>query len=378
MTSMVYLDWNATAPLRAVAREAWLTAYETAWANPSSIHGLGQQSRSLLDEAKRTIAQLLGAKSQELVFTSGGTEANALALAQVSGKIAACAIDHSSVLRNAPEAHLLPVDDAGRVHVTGLPSDSALVAFQCANNELGTLQDIPALVRAIRAQAPQAKILLDACQGAGKISLQLNHLGVDYASITGHKFGAPKGCGVLYVRSGLRLSPLFRGGRQQQDRRSGTEDAAQAAAFAAALTDSQAQQEGEAQRQRELLNTCFARIQAQLPAARWLAHAAPRLANTLSLGHPGALNDTLVQRLDLRGFAVSVGSACMAGKSVDGKAEPSHVIAALGLPRDLARSVIRVSIGHLTTAADLYAFAEAYVQEVRSTSHSISSPTLHL
>ncbi len=359
MTATTYLDWNATAPVRACARAAWLAAQDHAWGNPSSIHGAGQHARGALDEAKRSIAKLLGAKTHELVFTSGGTEANALALAQAVGPIAASAIDHSSVLRNAPGAHLLQVDGAGRVQLDGLPSTSALVAFQFANNELGTLQDVPALVAGIRAQAPQARILLDACQGAGKAPLHLNALGVDFASIAGHKFGAPKGCGLLYVRSGLRLSPLLRGGRQQQDRRSGTEDAPQTCALAAALTEACAEQETETVRQRELLTACFARIQLQLPAARWLAHEAPRLANTLSLAHDGAINDTLVQRLDLRGFAVSVGSACMAGKG-----EPSHVIAALSLPRDRARSVIRISIGHLTTVAELTSFADAYISEI--------------
>ncbi len=361
MDATVYLDWNATAPLRPSARDAWLAAHEHAWANPSSIHGPGQQARGALDEAKRTIARLLGAKAHELVFTSGGTEANALALAQATGSVAASAIDHSSVLRNAPGAHLLAVDGAGRMQLAGLPADVALVAFQLANNELGTLQDVAALVAGIRAHAPQAHLLLDACQGTGKAPLALNTLGIDYASITGHKFGAPKGIGLLYVRSGLRLTPLLRGGRQQQDRRSGTEDAALVMAFAAALTDACSGQAQEAQRQREILSACFARIQARLPAARWLAHDAPRLANTLSLAYAGALNDTLVQRLDLRGFAVSVGSACMAGKG-----EPSHVIAALGLPRELARSVIRISIGDQTTAAELTAFADAYIEEIQA------------
>ena len=134
------------------------------------------------------------------------------------------------------------------------------------------------------------------------------------------------------------------------------------------MTESCSEQDAETVRQRELLEACFARIQAHLPAVRWLAHDAPRLANTLSLAHGGAVNDTLVQCLDLRGFAVSVGSACMAGKG-----EPSHVIAALGLPRDLARSVIRISIGHLTTEAELTAFAHAYVNEIRSASRPLES-----
>jgi cysteine desulfurase len=356
---VAYLDWNATAPLRLCARDAWLAAQEHAWANPSSIHQAGQQARLMLDEAKRTIARLLGAKPHELVLTSGGTEANALALSQVSGSIAASAIEHSSILRNAPRAQLLPVDGNGVPLLETLAPDTALVAFQAANNETGTTPDIATVVAAIRARAPQALILLDACQAAGKLPLDLRALGVDFASLTGHKFGGPKGCGVLYVRNGVRLTPLLRGGRQQMDRRSGTEDPALPAALAAALEEAVSGLAAESARQRALLENTFTTIQTALPATQWIARAAPRLANTLSLGHPGVDNELLVQRLDLRGHAVSVGAACMAGKG-----EPSHVIAALGVPRDLARGVIRVSIGHRTTADELAEFARAYVAEV--------------
>lgn len=356
---MIYLDWNATAPLRTSAKAAWLAAQETAWANPGSIHQPGQQARFVLDEAKRAIARLLGAKAHELVITSGGTEANVLALHQASGPIAVSAVEHSSLLRAAPEALRLPVDSGGGVLLDTLPADAALVAFQLANNETGVLQDVPALVAAIRARAPAARIHLDACQGAGKTALDLDALGVDTASIAGHKFGAPKGIGLLYARNGMRIVPLLRGGRQQQDRRSGTEDPALAAACAAALAEACAQRAAEDPRQRELLDGCFARIAAALPDARWIARAASRLANTLSIGHPKVDNQALVQRLDLRGFAVSVGAACMAGRG-----EPSHVIAALGVEPALATGVIRVSIGHATTVADLEAFSLAYVAEV--------------
>lgn len=361
---MAYLDWNATAPLRPSARDAWLAAQEQAWANPSSIHQAGQQARLMLDEAKRTIARLLGAKPHELVLTSGGTEANALALAQAPGaqagaRIAASSIEHSSILRNAPGAQLLPVDGHGVPLLDTLSPDTALVAFQAANNETGTTPDIATVVATIRARAPQALILLDACQAAGKLPLDLRALGVDFASLAGHKFGAPKGCGALYVRNGVRLTPLLRGGRQQMDRRSGTEDPALPSALAAALEEALAHLAEESVRQRALLDETFSTIQAALPAAQWIARTAPRLANTLSLGHPGVDNELLVQRLDLRGHAVSVGAACMAGKG-----EPSHVIAALGIPRDLARGVIRVSIGHRTTAGELAEFAQAYIAEV--------------
>lgn len=359
--SPTYLDWNATAPLRPVARAAWLAAQDAGWANPGSIHSQGQEARFILDEAKRTLARLLGAKASELVLTSGGTEANALALAQARGPVAVSAVEHSSILRAVPDARRLPVDGAGRVLVDDLAADTDLVAIQVANNETGICQDLPALIAAIRARAPQARILADACQGVGKTALALNALDLDFASIAGHKFGAPKGCGLLYARNGTRISPLLRGGRQQQDRRSGTEDPAMAAAMAAALTEAVAQHHAEDTRQRALLDSCFARISAALPAARWIGHAAVRLTNTLSLGHPGLNNEILVQRLDLRGIAVSVGAACMAGKG-----EPSHVIAALGIAPDLARSVIRVSLGWQTTAEELATFADTYVSEARS------------
>lgn len=354
-----YLDWNATAPLRACARDAWLAAQDIAWANPGSIHGDGQRARLVLDEAKRTLARLVGAKPHELIITSGGTEANSLALAQATGPIAVTAVDHSSILRTAPAAPRLPVDADGKVLLDGLPADTALVTFQFANNETGVLQDAPSLVADIRTRAPAARIHLDACQGAGKAPLELGKVGVDTASIAGHKFGAPKGIGLLYARNGIRIVPQLRGGRQQQDRRSGTEDPAAAAALAAALTEACVEHPAEDARQRALLDGCCARIATALPDARWIARGAPRLANTLSLGHPGIDNQLLVQRLDLRGFAVSVGAACMARRG-----EPSHVIAAMGVEPSLAKGVIRVSIGHSTTAAELEAFATAYAAEV--------------
>ena len=357
----IYLDWNATAPLRPEARSAWLAAQDEAWANPSAIHQDGQRARHVLDEAKRTLARLLGVKTHELICTSGGTEANALALHQAQGRICLSAIEHSSLLRAAGEAERIPVDSLGRLVVESVPADAGLVAFQLANNETGSRNDVPRLAAAIRARAPQALILLDACQGAGKTALNLGASGVDLATLAGHKFGAPKGCGLLYARNGLRLTPLLRGGRQQQDRRSGTEDPATVAALAAALTAATNELPTEEPRQRTLLASCFAQIRQALPACRWIAQEVERLANTLSLGHPGCSSEVLVQRLDLRGIAVSVGAACMAGRG-----EPSHVIAALGVEPTLARSVIRISIGHLTTESELEAFSHAYIAEVRA------------
>jgi cysteine desulfurase len=369
----IYLDWNATAPLLPAARAAWLAAQDQAWGNPASVHLHGQQARHHLDQAKAAIAKRLGCRTHELVVTSGGTEANALAihtaLHGVSGApVLASVIEHSSVLRNA-ERHgavtRVPVDGAGRLRIDALASAltpaTRLVCVQFANNELGTRQDIPAIVAGVRAGAPQALVLLDCCQGAGKAAIDLQALGVDLASVAGHKLGAPKGVGLLYARNGLRVEPLLAGGRQQQDRRSGTEDAALVAALAAALDHGCDHLVAEDARQRALLDACFVRIAAVLPDARWLACDAERLPNTMSLAHPGVANDALVARLDLAGIAVSTGAACMAARG-----EPSHVVAALGLDRDLARSVIRVSIGPATTESDLAAFSDAYVRELRA------------
>lgn len=374
---MIYLDWNATAPLNTAARAAWLAAQDAAWGNPASVHAVGQSARHVIDQAKATCARLLGCKAHELIVTSGGTEANALAIHAATSGVAvtdarplvlASAIDHSSVLRNA-ELHgrlvKLPVDPQGRL-VSGILQEAsqgtpALVCLQFANNELGTRQDIGALVAAVRVVSPTTRILLDCAQGAGKAVIDLRALDVDFASIAGHKFGAPKGVGLLFVKNGVRFPPLITGGRQQQDRRSGTEDAAGVAALAAALGDTLAHRESEDIRQRMLLESAFTRIARDLPQTRWLAREADRLPNTMSLAHPGIANETLVMRLDLAGIAVSTGAACMAARG-----ELSHVIAALGIDPALSRGVIRISIGHTTTDAQLDAFTAAYVREVRA------------
>jgi cysteine desulfurase len=379
---VIYLDWNATAPLSASARAAWLAAQDAAWGNPASVHAIGQRARHVADQAKATCARLLGCKAHELIVTSGGTEANALAIhAATIGVREACvvasAIDHSSVLRNA-EKHArlvkLPVDRHGRLAPCTLSdamaANPALVCLQFANNELGTRQDIAALVAAVRALSPTTRILLDCAQGAGKTLIDLRALDVDFASIAGHKFGAPKGIGLLYVKSSIRVPPLITGGRQQQDRRSGTEDSAGFSALAAALAEALEHREAEDLRQRMLLESAFARIARDLPQACWLARDADRLPNTLSLAHPGIANETLVMRLDLSGIAVSTGAACMAARG-----EPSHVIAALGIDRELARSVIRVSIGPTTTSEEIDRFVGSYVQEIRALRGGIAGIT---
>ena len=370
----VYLDWNATTPLRPEARAAYLQACDETWGNPSSSHAWGQRARHALDQARLRISALLGCRAHELVVTSGGTEANALAIHSVlahGGDAVVSAIEHSSVLRNVEAAcarhggvvQRVAVDADGRVSaqavLAALGPRTRLVCVQFANNELGTIHDVAAIATAVHQLKPEVAVLVDCCQAPGKTPFTLAGLGADLASFAGHKFGAMKGVGLLYVRQGQALEAQLHGGRQQQDRRSGSEDAALALALAAALEVAMATQHSEGERQQRLLTALWDQVHTALPAARWLGQASPRIANTLSLAHPGCRREDLVARLDLAGFAVSPGAACMAARG-----ESSHVIAALGLPPGLAAGAIRVSIGWATTSAQLQAFARAYIQEV--------------
>ena len=274
----------------------------------------------------------------------------------------ASAIEHSSILRALPGARLAGVDGEGRCMPerlrAAMADATALVCVQAANNETGVVQPLGELVAAARAQAPGCWIHVDACQAAGKLALDLGRIGADSASIAGHKLGAPKGVGALVVRAGRTLPPLLRGGRQQQDRRSGTEDPALAAALAAALEQHRELGEAERMRQRTLLAQLWADLRDHCPDAVWLGHGAERLPGTMLVARPGRDAEILVQRLDLAGFAVSRGAACMAGRG-----EPSHVVRAMGVDPELARGALRVSIGQATTAAELAAFAAAYAAE---------------
>ena len=371
----VDLDHNATTPLTDVARDAWLQAQALSGGNPNSTHARGQAARLALDTARQQLGAILGCKAHELVVCGSGTEANALAIYAARQQavkkslngVWVSAIEHSSVLRPAegPDHHVLAVDGCGRLTPETIAQqvapDAACVAFQFANNETGTLQDVPALVAAIRAQAPQALIVLDCCQGAGKAALNFRELGIDFASISAHKFGGPKGVGLLYVRSGVMVEPLIKGGRQQMDRRSGTEDVAGCCAAAAALQAAEAKRSEQSKQHRAWLDAAWHTIQTALPDAQWVAYDAPRLANTMNLVHPGVRSEALITRLNLAGFAVSPGSACMAARG-----EPSHVIAALGIPNDRARSAVRISLGSTTTEAGVQAFANAYIEHVQA------------
>ncbi len=365
----IYLDHNATSPLRPEAREAMLRHLAEPQGNPSSIHAFGHAARMTLESARERVARLLGAAPEEIVLTSGGTEANNLALygaALAAGvdrrRVVASAIEHPSVLavlgdleERGFEVVRVPPDrsgvvPAGVVLEAALPG-TAVVSLMLANNEVGTLQPVGEVGRELRRRG----ILFhcDAAQGAGKVPIDAAALPVDLLSIAGHKFGGPQGTGALFVRRGLVLSPHLRGGGQELHRRAGTENVAGAAGLGAAAAAAVRGLEEEAPRIAALRDRLEAALLDRLPGTRVNGARAPRVPNTTSLAFEGATGESLVIALDLEGIAVSAGSACSAGTI-----RRSHVLEAMGLP-EASRSSIRVSLGPETTAAEIDALVGA-------------------
>ena len=358
-----YLDYNATAPLRAAAKAAMIAAFD-AVGNPSSVHTEGRKARGIVEGARESVARLVGAKPSEIVFTSGASESNAWVLAQPWQTIVLSGIEHDSVLAPAKAAlaEVMTISTAadGVVRVEeiascvrkgGLPPRT-LVALQLANNETGAIQ--PVAETAAFARAHGLTVHTDGVQAAGRIEINFAALGVDTLSLSAHKLGGPKGIGALIIRDHLDLVPLFRGGGQERRRRAGTENIAAIAGFGAAAEAALADLktvEGIV-RLRELLEASACEI---APETIVIARTAPRLGNTVSLALPGKQAETLVIRLDLAGIAVSAGSACSSGK-----VGRSHVLEAMGLGHDISGSAIRVSLGPDTTRADVDAFLSAW------------------
>jgi cysteine desulfurase len=352
--SRTYLDWNASAPLLPEARQAMLAALDVA-GNPSSVHAEGRSARRIIEEAREAVAELVGARSAEVVFTSGATEANNLALAQVQGGLAIAATEHPSVLEPARSAPARLTEIAchsdGRIDAAavgqladGEREPVTLASIGLANGETGVLQPIAEL----RAALPtRVHLHCDAAQACGRIAVSMKALGADYLSISAHKFGGPKGAGALVVADDAPLAPLLRGGGQERYRRAGTENVLAIAGFGAAaraaigrLAAWEATRPLRDRLEREVLQVW--------PAARIAGGEAARLPNTSCLILPGRSSEVVVAALDLEGVAVSAGAACSSGK-----VSPSHVLAAMGVAPELARSAIRISIGPETTEADI-------------------------
>lgn len=353
---MTYLDANATQPLRPQARAAVLAGLE-AGGNPSSVHSAGRAARRLLEEARESLAVRFGAAPAELVFTSGGTEANALAIHALGAgrRVIFGATEHDAVRAACPDGTVLPVDGNGVADLDALagllrapsPADRpALVCLMLANNETGTIQ--PVAEAAALCRQAGARLHVDAVQAAGRMRVDLAALGADSLALSGHKLGGPPGAGALLLAPGVALPPLIAGGGQERGRRGGTHALPAILGFAAAALA--AGEDAAA-----LAPLRDAAEQAAIAAgAVAIGAGAPRLANTTCLALPGVPAQTQVIALDLAGIQVSAGAACSSGKVAR-----SHVLEAMGLGA-LAGEAIRVSLPWNAAAADIAAFTRAY------------------
>lgn len=356
-----YLDWNATAPLRREARAAVIAALDVV-GNASSPHAEGRRARGLIEDARERVAVLVNARPAEVVFTSGGTEANNAVFASEWEAILLSGIEHDSVLTPAKGSGArvveLAVSKDGVVDIGSiarhLPDKGVrtLVALQLANNETGAVQPVADAVRLARERG--VAVHTDAVQAAGRITIDFRALGVDYLTLSAHKLGGPKGVGALVIRDGVSLPALISGGDQERRRRAGTENVAAIAGFGAAAQEVR-EDLVQMDRVRALRDRLEAQVREITPEAAVVAADAERLPNTTSLALPGSSAETLVIALDLKGIAVSAGAACSSGK-----VGASHVLAAMGLAPEVARSAIRISLGHASTERDVAAFLDAW------------------
>ncbi|HEX5279847.1 MAG TPA: cysteine desulfurase family protein [Micropepsaceae bacterium] len=357
---MIYLDHNATSPLREEALAAMTQAMADC-GNASSVHAAGRRARARIENAREAVAKLAGCRSFEVVFTSGGTEANGLALrgavqgAADAGKrvtrLLISAIEHDSVrapatalAETAPGLKLqeIPVTSEGRLEISALRhmlihgKGRALVSVMAANNETGVVQDIPSIGAVVRQEGgPDALLHVDAVPMIGRAEFSFRTADADYMTVSAHKLGGPQGAGALIVREGAPLSAEITGGGQEMGRRAGTENVAAIAGFGAAARNVEF-----ARDVRVLRDSFEARLKALVPDLVIFGAAAERLPNTTNFAIPGLLSDTALIALDLDGIAVSTGAACSSGK-----VKPSHVLAAMGFTESLARCGIRVSFG---------------------------------
>nr|WP_211162139.1 cysteine desulfurase family protein [Aromatoleum petrolei] len=351
----VYLDWNATAPLDAAVREAMLPWFGGRFGNASSRHEYGRQARAAVDEARARVAAAVGAHATEVVFTSGGTEANNLFVKGAAGLmkpglIAISAIEHPCVREPAKQLRRadwtlreIAVDRAGQVKradwLAVLATKPALVSVMLANNETGVLQDVATLAR--EAKEVGAWFHTDAVQALGKIGVDFRALGVNAMTLSAHKIGGPLGAGALVVDKRLELAPLLAGGGQERGLRSGTENVAAIVGFGVACELAAARVSGENARLCGLRDTLEAGLAAL--GMRIFSTGAPRLPNTVFFAAEGLDGETLVGRLDRAGFACASGSACSSANP-----EPSHTLLAMGVEREAARGAVRVSLGRDT------------------------------
>ena len=367
MNQRSYLDYNATAPLRDEVRDAVIAALSL-YGNPSSVHAEGRAARAAIEAARVKVARLVGATPEDVIFTSGGTEANALALAAQAGQAWHCylsAVEHPSVRSGGrfyrETTTTIPVTSEGVVDLDAITRElekhrpggwRPIVSLMTANNETGAIQPVTEASQIVH----EAGGLLhtDAVQAAGRVPLDIGAIGADMLSLSAHKIGGPKGVGALVLREGVSVEPLLKGGGQERRRRAGTENVPGIVGFgvAAELAAADLAKAPEVARLRDELETGALSV---APDAVVISARVPRLPNTTCLAVRGAKAETLVIGLDLAGVAVSSGSACSSGK-----VEASHVLSAMGVAPELAQGAIRVSLGFATSNTDIQAFLRAF------------------
>jgi cysteine desulfurase len=363
----IYLDHNATTPVRPEAAEA-VAAALTATGNPSSVHGAGRAARRLVEDAREQVAALVNAQAEDVIFTSGGTEANNLALVNAprvgaEGPVFASAVEHVSVLDGADNVTRIPVDADGVVDLAALDSllkdalmkvggGRALVSVMLANNETGVIQPIERVAEL--AAEYDAIVHCDAVQAAGKLDVDLPSLGIHMMSLSAHKIGGPAGAGALIVAPGHKATAAVRGGGQERSRRGGTENIPGIAGFGRAA-EAAKNDIGRLQGLAALRDRMEDDIAKAAPGAKVFAKHRDRVATTSCLTMPGVSSETQVMAFDLDGIAVSAGSACSSGKVA-----PSHVLSAMGADDDDIKSAIRVSLGWTTTEDDIEKFTAAW------------------
>jgi len=379
----VYLDHNATTPLDPRVRSAMAPWLGERFGNPSSAHRRGREARDAVEEARRRVAHLIGARPGEVLFTASGTEANNMVVlaaglaAGGSGRIVLSAFEHPSiraaaerleragmeVVRVAPEPDgVVPA----AAFAAALTPGTRLACLMLANNELGTLQPVAEVARACRER--RVPLLVDAVQAAGKVAVDAGGIGADYLVLGAHKFHGPLGAAALWVRSGARAEPLLAGGDQERGLRPGTENVAALVGFGEAARLAAEELPVRARRLTALRDRLEAGL-AAIPDARLHCARSPRLPQTSHVAFPGVEGEALLLRLDTAGFGVSTGSACSSGRP-----EPSKTLLAIGLDPEEALSSIRISLGAATTEAEIEAFLEALTREVATLRRLLGAP----
>ena len=374
MTRRVYLDHNASTPVHPEVVAEMLPYFSDVYGNPSSVHGFGRDARGAVDAARDRVAAFLRVRPDELVFTSGGTESDnfgvkGLALARGSGHVITSKVEHHAVLRSAQSLEAqgfavsyLPVDQYGMVDPDdvrrALRPDTIAISIMHANSEVGTIQP----VRAIGALAREAGVPfhVDAVQTFGKVEIDVDAMNIDALSFSGHKIYGPKGIAGLYIRRGTKMVSIQHGGEHERRRRAGTENVPGIVGLGKAVEVRARDMKTEAEAVSALRDRMWEGIRARVPEVRLNGHPTERLPGTANICYRNVESESIVLALDLKGIAVSAGSACTAGS-----VEPSHVLVAMGVPLDWAMGAVRSSLGRSTTAGDVDYVVASVTEVVR-------------